>query len=156
VTSTVDFAPTWIRRYNLWAKVSALFCAGAMPFIAVVSRPGLPLDNEAVDNEAVTADAFGRVPPSSVPTTSIGLISASAIRDLGLPDERAGVVAGRFAPARLTTLIFRKLNESFIFGARARSLLIRSKSPWTGTFGPIHSCRDLLRRSGFEPVAGQR
>jgi hypothetical protein len=89
-----------------------------MSIIAVVSGPGLP-----IDNEAVTAGAFGRVRPSSASTTSIELISASTIRGLGPPDEQAGVVAGRFAPALLAALIFRELNDVFHL-RRAGALII--------------------------------
>jgi hypothetical protein len=106
VTFAVDFAPTWTRRYILWAKVSALFCAGTMLALAVVSGPG-----RLTNNEVATADAFGRAPPSSVPPTPIAAVSAPTIRSLGAPKKRMRGFAGRFAPARLTASTFRELND---------------------------------------------
>jgi hypothetical protein len=92
VTNTVDSAPTWIRRYDISATISAIFCADLVPIIAVLSGLSSPMNDVVVN-----ANAFGRTPPSSASTTSSGLVSASAIRGLGQRDEPASVFAGRFA-----------------------------------------------------------
>ena len=89
---TVDFAPTWMRRYSSWAKVSAIVCAGLMSFIAVVSGLDSP-----INNVAAIANAFGRGPPSLESATPSQLISASTSRGLELRNEPASIFAGRFA-----------------------------------------------------------
>jgi hypothetical protein len=69
VSYTLDFAPTWMRRYSFRAKVSAIVCAGLMSFIAVVPGLGSP-----INDVAAIANAFGRVPPSPVSATPFELI----------------------------------------------------------------------------------
>lgn len=49
MTNTVDVAPTWIRRCNISAPISAIPCADLMPLTVVSPGPGSQI-NDAVAN----------------------------------------------------------------------------------------------------------
>jgi hypothetical protein len=71
---TVDFALPRVRRYNFFmAQVSAIWCAGWVPVMAIAAAPRSPLEDLLV-----SADAFSRIPPLSASTTSSDLMASQS------------------------------------------------------------------------------
>jgi len=70
---TVDIALPRVRRYNFLAQVSAIFCAGLAPPIAIAAAQRSP-----TEDMVITADAFSRIPPLSASTTSSDLTASQS------------------------------------------------------------------------------
>ncbi len=60
VIRTVDFAPTRLRRYDLWAQSSAIFCAGLMPVVTFAAVNFAAALCFPISDMAVIAGAFDR------------------------------------------------------------------------------------------------
>lgn len=70
---TVDFSLPRVRPYNVLGQISAIFCAGLMPLIAIAAALHSP-----IKDVVVIAHAFRRISPWSASITS---------SDLGAPQS---------------------------------------------------------------------